>query len=165
MIVQQSLLARHSNNRATVNDHARGRQVNSQSLYHIAADLVLLVHTLFVVFVVLGLVLILCGAALHWSWIRNPWFRAGHLLAIAVVVMQSWLDVLCPLTTLEISLRQRAGDASYAGSFVAHWLEALLYYRAPAWVFMVCYTAFGAAVALSWYCIRPRPFAVYQTKR
>ncbi|HEX9851696.1 MAG TPA: DUF2784 domain-containing protein [Woeseiaceae bacterium] len=133
--------------------------MNTQTLYHLAADAVLLLHTIFVAFVVLGLVLILCGAALCWSWIRNPWFRLAHLLAIAVVVLQSWLDVLCPLTTLEISLRNRAGDAPYAGSFIAHWLEALLYYRAPAWVFILCYTLFGIAVALTWYNIRPRPFA------
>ena len=139
--------------------------MSSQTLYHGAADLVLLIHTSFVVFVVLGLVLILCGAALHWSWIRNPWFRLGHLLAIAVVVLQSWLDVLCPLTALEIALRQRAGDAPYPGSFMAHWLEALLYYRAPAWVFMLCYTLFGAVVAISWYYIRPRPFRMRQKAR
>ncbi len=133
--------------------------MNTQALYHLAADTVLVLHALFVVFVVLGLVLILCGAALGWLWIRNPWFRLAHLLAIAVVVLQSWLDVLCPLTTLEIALRNRAGDAPYAGSFIAHWLEALLYYRAPVWVFVLCYTAFGIAVAFSWYSIRPRPFA------
>lgn len=132
--------------------------MNSQAHFQLAADLVLLVHTLFVVFVVLGLVLILCGALFGWSWIRNPWFRLGHLLAIAVVVLQSWFDVLCPLTTLETALRQRAGDAPYAGSFMAHWLEALLYYSAPAWVFVLCYTLFGAAVVASWYWIRPRPF-------
>ena len=139
--------------------------MSSQTLHHVAADLVLLVHTSFVVFVVLGLVLILCGAALHWSWIRNPWFRLAHLLAIAIVVLQSWLDVLCPLTTLETALRQRAGDAPYAGSFIAHWLEALLYYRAPAWIFMLCYTVFGAIVAISWYYVRPRPFQMPSAKR
>jgi hypothetical protein len=139
--------------------------MSSRTLYHVAADLVLLVHTSFVVFVVLGLVLVLCGAALRWSWIRNPWFRLGHLLAIAIVVLQSWLDVLCPLTTIETALRQRAGGAPYAGSFIAHWLEALLYYRAPAWVFMLCYTVFGAIVAISWYCVRPRPFQVPSAKR
>jgi hypothetical protein len=165
MIVQQLLLASHSNKGISANARPRNRQVNSQTLYHIAADLVLLVHTLFVAFVVLGLVLIFCGAVLRWSWIRNPWFRLGHMLAIAVVVLQSWLDVLCPLTTIEISLRQRAGDAPYAGSFIAHWLEAMLYYRAPAWVFVLCYTVFGAVVALSWYYIRPRPFTVLPTER
>ena len=139
--------------------------MSSPTFYHIAADLVLAVHALFVLFVVLGLLLILCGATLHWSWIRNPWFRLVHLLAIAVVVLQSWLGVLCPLTTIETALRQSAGDAPYAGSFVAHWLEALLYYQAPAWVFMLCYSLFGAVVAISWYYIRPRPFGMRQRVR
>lgn len=133
--------------------------MNSRALYHLGADMVLLLHALFVVFVAVGLLLIVCGTVLGWSWIRNPWFRMAHLLAIAVVVLQAWFGVLCPLTTLETWLRHRAGDAPYAASFVAHWLEALLYYRAPPWVFTVCYTAFGFAVALSWYWVRPRPFS------
>jgi len=91
-------------------------------------------------------------------WVRNPWFRLAHLLAIAVVVVQSWFGAVCPLTTIEMMLRSRAGLSTYPGSFVAHWLESLLYYRAPAWAFAVCYTLFGAAVAGSWLWARPRPF-------
>jgi polyferredoxin len=80
-------------------------------------------------------------------------------LAIGIVVAQAWLGVLCPLTTLEMALRERAGDAVYPGSFIAHWLEALLYYEAPAWVFTACYTVFGFLVVASWYVIRPRSFS------
>ena len=124
--------------------------------YRVLADLVLLLHVLFVVFVVTGLVLVLLGGVRGWHWVRNPWFRVMHLLAIGIVVLQAWLGVLCPLTTLEMSLRARAGDAVYPGSFIAHWLEALLYYQAPAWVFIVCYTVFGFLVVASWYAVRPR---------
>jgi hypothetical protein len=126
--------------------------------FGIAADAVLFVHALFVAFVVLGLLAIYAGYALGWSWVRNPWFRLLHLLAIAVVVTQSWFKAICPLTTLEMTLRKRAGGATYPGSFVAHWIESLLYYDAPAWVFVAAYTAFGALVAASWYWMRPRPF-------
>jgi hypothetical protein len=132
--------------------------MDSSSTYLLAADAVLLIHALFVVFVVLGLAAIFTGGALRWGWVRNPWFRVIHLGAVAVVVMQSWLGVLCPLTTLEMELRSRAGDAVYPGSFIGHWLESLLYYQAPAWVFVVCYTAFGALVLASWFLVRPRPF-------
>jgi hypothetical protein len=124
----------------------------------VAADLLLLVHTLFVAFVVLGLLLILAGKPLGWSWVRNPWLRAAHLAGIAIVVLQAWLGIVCPLTTWEMALRAKAGDAVYAGSFVAHWLEALLYYQAPPWVFTAAYTIFGALVVLSWVWVRPRPF-------
>ena len=130
--------------------------MESSTAYYMAADAVLLLHALFVVFIVLGLVLIFAGHVFRWSWVKNPWFRLVHLLAIAVVVFQSWLSVICPLTTLEMSLRNRAGDVTYAGSFVAHWLETVLYYRAPPWVFVVCYSAFGALVVASWFWVRPR---------
>jgi hypothetical protein len=123
--------------------------------YLLAADAVLLLHVLFVVFVVTGLVLILAGKLLSWAWVRNWWFRVIHLAAIGVVVLQSWLGVICPLTKLEMYLRGKAGDAMYAGSFVAHWLESILYYRAPTWVFAACYTAFAAIVVLSWVWVRP----------
>ena len=128
-------------------------------IYRIAADLVLLVHALFVAFVVFGLVAILIGKPRCWSWVRNPVFRVAHLAAIGVVVLQSWFGVICPLTTWEMALRERAGEAVYAGSFVAHWLESVLYYRAPAWVFAVAYSVFGLLVVVSWYWVRPRPFS------
>ncbi len=123
--------------------------------YLLAADAVLLLHVLFVVFVVVGLLLILAGRLLSWGWVRNWWFRVIHLAAIGVVVLQAWLGVICPLTRLEMYLRDKAGDTTYAGSFVSHWLEAILYYRAPAWVFAVAYTLFAIVVAMSWIWVRP----------
>ena len=115
--------------------------------YRIAADVVLAVHVAFVLFVVLGLVLTLIGGARGWGWVRNPWFRVGHLLAIGIVVAQAWLGQICRLTTLEMALRSRAGDAVYSGSFIAHWMEKLLYYQAPLWVFAIVYTAFALDAA------------------
>ena len=92
------------------------------SLYLFAADLVLLTHVLFVGFVVLGLVLIVLGGALGWGWVRYHRFRWLHLGAIGVVVLQAWLGVICPLTHLEMYLRERADAVRYSGSFIAHWL-------------------------------------------
>ena len=126
------------------------------SLYRLAADLVLYLHVGFVLFVVAGLVLIVAGHFAGWDWIRNRWFRLAHLAAIVVVVLQAWLGVLCPLTTLEMWLRTEAGDAVYPGSFIAHWVGQFLYYDAPAWVFTLCYSLFGLLVLASWIWIRPR---------
>jgi len=124
--------------------------------YLIAADAILIVHALFVAFVVFGLLLVVAGRLRGWRWVRNRWFRLTHLIAIAVVVLQSWLGSACPLTTWEMALRGRAGGVAYSGAFIAHWLEAILYYTAPAWVFTVCYTAFGLAVLASWFWVPPR---------
>ncbi|MBE9560424.1 MAG: DUF2784 domain-containing protein [Proteobacteria bacterium] len=132
--------------------------MDSSKVFLLAADVILLLHVLFVIFVVLGMVLVFIGNIRSWSWVLNPWFRLTHLAAIAVVVVQSWLGLICPLTTIEMTLRSRAGDNVYSDSFIAHWLESILYYQLQPWVFVVCYTAFAAVVVASWFWVRPRGF-------
>lgn len=132
------------------------------TLYLVAADLALYLHVAFVAFVVLGLLLILAGGWLGWPWVRNGWFRIAHLSAIAIVVVQAWLGIICPLTTLEMWLRAKAGDAVYPGSFIAHWVDKILYYEAAPWVFTLCYTVFGALVVATWIWIRPRPLRKHE---
>lgn len=129
--------------------------MNPATPYLLAADLMLFLHLLFVAFVVFGLLLILIGRLRHWRWVRNRRFRIAHLAAIAIVVLQSWFGVVCPLTTVEMALRNRAGDTVYEGTFISHWMESILYYQAPPWVFAVCYTAFGLLVIASWFWVRP----------
>ena len=131
-------------------------QTNTDFWYLLAADALLFGHAMFVAFVVFGLALILFGKIMGWLWVRNLWFRIAHLVAIAVVVLQSWAGVICPLTTWEMALRERAGSVIYAGSFVSHWLEVILYYQAPGWVLAACYSAFGALIVASWFWVPPR---------
>jgi ABC-type multidrug transport system permease subunit len=131
--------------------------MSSSSLYLLAADLVLSIHLLFVGFVVFGLIVIFIGGGLSWNWVRNPAFRITHLLGIGLVVLQSWLEVICPLTILENALREIAGAKTYGDTFISYWLRKLLYYDAPNWVFIVCYTILGILVVLSWFIVRPRP--------
>lgn len=122
----------------------------------LVADALLIFHALFVAFVVLGLVLIIAGKLLSWSWVTNRWFRIVHLVSIGIVVLQSWFGMICPLTTWEMALRRRAGDTTYEESFVSHWVGELIYYQAPWWLFVIAYTAFGAVVAVCWFWVRPR---------
>jgi hypothetical protein len=125
--------------------------------YQLLADSVLVLHVLFVLFVAAGLIFIIVGGVRRWRWVRNPWFRLVHVSTIGIVVAQACLGMVCPLTTLEMWLRQRAGSNVYGGSFIAHWLQALLYYQAPAWVFAACYSLFGLLVAAVWLRYPPRP--------
>ena len=127
-----------------------------KSLYHYLADAVLLLHVLFVVFVVVSLLLIVVGGYRHWPWIRNGWFRLVHLCCIAIVVIQSWVGLMCPLTTLEMWFRGRAGGEQYDGGFIQYWLQRFLFYDAPEWVFVAVYTAFGLLVIISWACFPPQ---------
>jgi Protein of Unknown function (DUF2784) len=85
--------------------------------YRVLADIVLIIHLCFVLFVALGGLLAL-------RWPRLAWL---HLPALA---WGTWIEVsgdVCPLTPLEVSLRQRGGEAGYAGGFIDHYVEAWLY--------------------------------------
>jgi polyferredoxin len=126
------------------------------NVYQILADAVLTIHLLVVAFVLFGLVLVLAGNGLGWRWVNNLWFRLAHLGAIAIVVAEAWLGIVCPLTTLEIWLRSKAGIDGYTGSFIEHWLQQILYYDAPAWVFIAAYTVFGLVVVATWWWFPPR---------
>lgn len=124
--------------------------------YRLLADAVLLVHLAVVVFVVGGLLQVVAGNLLHWPWVNGGVFRAAHLLAIGYVVAQAWLGKVCPLTALESWLRAKAGMAGYRRSFIEHWVQRIVYYDAPSWVFALAYTAFALLVVLAWWRFPPR---------
>jgi hypothetical protein len=92
--------------------------VNGQALL---ADLVLVLHLGFVLFVVLGGLL-----ALRWRWAP-----AIHLPAALWGVYIEASGGMCPLTPLENALRQSAGESGYAGGFIEHYLMPVLY---PSWL-------------------------------
>jgi hypothetical protein len=123
--------------------------------YQLLADAVLAVHVAIVVFVVAGLFLVILGNVNGWHWVNRRLFRYAHLAAIAIVLAQAWLGRICPLTVLEMTLRRAAGSETYPGSFVQYWLQRLLYYDAPQWVFLLAYSAFGALVAACWWYFPP----------
>jgi hypothetical protein len=123
----------------------------------ILADLILVFHAAYVAFVVLGLVAIVAGWALGWRWIRNRWFRGLHLAAIGLVFAESMLDVACPLTVFENSLRWRAGQQRYASGFLEYWLHRLIFFDWPPWVFMALYVGVTMAVAVMYLLVPPEP--------
>lgn len=83
----------------------------------LAAEALVLLHFLFVLFVGLGGLLML-------RWPRLAWL---HLPAAAWGALISFAGWICPLTPLEIDFRQRAGEAGYSGGFIDHYLLPVLY--------------------------------------
>jgi polyferredoxin len=130
--------------------------VNGRLPYQLFADVTLLLHAAFVVFVVGGLVLIIVGNLRIWHWVNTLWFRLMHLAAIAVVVAETWLGAACPLTSLEMWLRTKARATTYTESFIEHWLQRILYHEVPAWVFSLGYSLFGLVVVATWWYFPPR---------
>jgi len=101
----------------------------------IAADAVLVLHLAFVLFALLGGLLVL----------RAPGFAWLHLPALAWAAFVEFTGRVCPLTPLEVALRQAAGDAGYAGDFLEHYIGAILY---PDGLTRDLQILFGAAVLL-----------------
>ena len=115
------------------------------------ADAILIVHFLFVLFVVAGLVLTWIGAWRGWRWIRAMRFRLAHLAAIVFVAGESLLGMVCPLTEWEDTLRGTTGEKS----FIARWVHQLMFFTAPEWVFTALYVAFALSVAATFLFIPP----------
>jgi hypothetical protein len=86
-------------------------------IYRALADLVLVVHLTFVLFVVLGGLLVL-------RWPRAAWL---HIPAAVWGVLIEYTGWICPLTPLENSFRARGGEAGYTGGFIEHYIQPVLY--------------------------------------
>lgn len=123
------------------------------------ANLILVVHALYVGFVVLSVPLIVTGGWRGWVWVRNPWFRYIHLAMIGFVVLELTINMTCPLTVWEHEARLASGSAQRdAQDFIAYWVGRLLFYNFPPWVFGVIYVGFGALVAALFYFVPVRRF-------
>lgn len=103
--------------------------------YSLMADAVVVLHFLFILFVMLGPLLVL-------RWPRVAWF---HLPAVAWGMAVEFLHLYCPLTPWENMLRSKAGSAGYEGDFLGHYLLALIY---PAGLTPQIQIALGAIVLL-----------------
>ena len=116
------------------------------------ADVIVVVHVLIVLFVLAGVPLVYLGVALHWAWVRSWQWRVLHLGAILFIAAESMLGIACPLTVWEYALR---GQRSTRG-FIERWIDGILFYDAPPWMFTVAYVAFAALVVITWIAVPPR---------
>jgi hypothetical protein len=86
-------------------------------VYRVLADLVLVAHLAFVLFVVLGGLLVL----------RWPRVARVHVPIALYGAAVEFIGFICPLTPLENHLRHQGGQAGYAGGFIEHYVTAALY--------------------------------------
>ena len=86
-------------------------------IYRILADVVIILHLLFILFVLLG------GLGAIW----RKWFVAIHVPAVVWAALIEFKGFICPLTPLEKWLRQASGDSGYTTGFVEHYIIPLIY--------------------------------------
>ena len=113
---------------------------------------VLALHLAIIAFNVAGCVLIPIGALLRWRWVREFWWRLAHLLSLAAVALQALLGRTCFLTIWQGDV----SGASHVQPLIASWINRLIYWPLPLWVFAVAYVVVFAYVIALWIFVRPR---------
>jgi Protein of Unknown function (DUF2784). len=104
-------------------------------IYRALADLVLVVHLGFVLFVVLGGLVVV-------TWPRLAWLHVPAVIWGVLIEYSGWI---CPLTPIENSFRVRGGEAGYSGGFIEHYIQTVLY---PAGLTRSTQVVLGSAVLI-----------------
>lgn len=112
------------------------------------AYLVLAVHLAIIAFNLFGLVAIPLGARRGWAFVHAPLWRALHVASWGAVAVQAVAGRACFLT---ISQDDLAGAATAGEPLIMRWVNSVIYWPLPMWVFTVVYTvAFAYVLALLW---------------
>jgi hypothetical protein len=110
---------------------------------------ILTLHLVVIAFNVVGLIAIPVGAALGWRWVRIRWWRGLHLASWAAVAGQAAFGRACFLTLLQDDL---AGSAVQP-PLIERWVESVIYWPLPIWVFLAIYIVLFAAVIVLWWAV------------
>ncbi len=101
------------------------------------AEAIFVVHLAIIVFNVAGLIVIPLGAWLDWAIVRIAWLRLLHLALLAIVTAQALAGKACILTIWQSDL---LGLGQPAQPMIMRWVERLVYWNLPMWVFAVMYS-------------------------
>lgn len=123
-------------------------------LNKILADLIVLVHLFWILFMLAGFILTLSG--FFWKrFFAMRLFRLLHLFGIIYVALLAILDEYCPLTILENNLRAKyKSSLTYPGSFIAHYLERVVYPDVNPLIIIIP-TIFIALFTIAIFILRP----------
>ncbi|WP_298223330.1 DUF2784 domain-containing protein [Acidocella sp.] len=111
------------------------------------ADAVLGLHLIIIAFNIVGLVIIPIGAWLDWRIVRVAWLRLLHLIILAIVAGQALAGRVCFLTEWQNKL---AESAQQPKPLLMHWINEVIYWNLPMWIFSVMYClAFFYVLALT----------------
>jgi len=117
-------------------------------MHAMLATLVLSVHLLVIAFNLFGMVAVPLGAWRGWQFVHAPAWRLLHVASLGITALQAAVGDACFLTRWEVEL---SGAGTSPEPMVMHWINAMIYWQAPAWVFLVAYLlAVAYVLALLW---------------
>ncbi len=130
-----------------VPDVAHSPLLIMRPVYILAAEATILLHLAWILFVITGA-----------FWLRrHPRLQLVHLLAVIYSLAIEIFLWICPLTHLEQAFWRRAGASAYEGAFLIHYLEKLIYFRAPQWLLVsLAMLLLAATVGLYFRPLPPR---------
>jgi hypothetical protein len=86
-------------------------------IYQIIAEIIVLLHLIFIIYVVLG-------GFVTWRWPKNIWFHLPCVIWGSLIELYGWI---CPLTPLENEFRYKAGSSGYTGGFIEQYILPIIY--------------------------------------
>ena len=116
------------------------------------ADIVLVIHSCVVIFMISGFVLIPIGYKFDWGWIANTQLRIFHTGMMVFITLETLLGIPCPLTFIENSLR----GIYQSQSFIEYWIKQIIYWDVPVHFFIILYCMFSGWTFLMWKLFPPR---------
>lgn len=122
----------------------------------ILATAIVIVHLGVVAFNIFGLVIVPIGGWQHWEFVRGFTWRLIHLLTLGIVALQAALGRACLLTIWESDLMS-GGNGIIPSPMIARFIDSLLYWPLPLWVFTAIYIAVLIYAVLLWRWVPPRP--------
>jgi hypothetical protein len=120
------------------------------------ANLLAVVHIAFFLFIVGGMVAIVAAIRSPVAWVRNPWFRVTHVVAIYIVLFEEATGLPCPLNILQWGAREAASGMTEASTGVGGVLDFLLYHTVSPLALDIMYWSFGVLVLVMLWIVPPR---------
>lgn len=115
--------------------------------------LILAIHFAIIAFNVVGLIAIPLGALFGWPFVRERTWRILHVLSWGVVALQAAAGRACFLTDWQYEL---AGGEENPAPLIARWVNAVIYWPLPLWVFAMLYAAIFATVLVLFWAVPTR---------
>ncbi len=123
------------------------------NIYALLSDVVVVVHFLYALTIIVGLVLIYAGKFLKWRFVKNPVFRLIHLTMIMIVAFESIFHIECPLTYIEYKLLSLAKIHHQNTPFIAGFINKILFWNLPNEFFDMLYVAIAIVILLSFFVV------------
>jgi hypothetical protein len=121
------------------------------------SQFVLAVHLVIIAFNVLGLIAIPLGAWAGWRFVRLRWLRLLHLACLGIVAVQAIVGAACFLTIWQSDLLQGAGETASRAPLIQRWVESVIFWQLPGWIFTALYLAIFAYTVVLWRLVPPDP--------